>query len=602
MTAIAGHVNKEEETMMKLTEKEMLKRILNAYLRETGNHDPRDQQAVQTLSLPVHTETAMKIFLPHTKNTILGTLTYWSAGGHHAYGDTFFQETETGKKTLSFEQIVLFIMQEVSISEPDKTLRQQKQEELIRMIKNSLKNMRIYSQQTTTREGLATARFDFRYSEQSLYYGHPFHPTPKSSEGFTAEDLRKYAPEMGAAFPLHYFALSPELIIEGWVNKQEEETDPFIPEAIATQARQQLNTEYESYVLLPCHPWQAMYLLTQPLVKKLIEEKQLIDLGPLGKNVYPTSSVRTVWSPEHQCFYKLSLHIRVTNFIRENTREQLYRTLDAAKVVHCVKDRYNSENFTILLENGFRTVSIPYATHAENEQIMASFSAILREAPAECQEENTPYVIASLFEVPPKEKEPALFYAIRRQNEKRELPNLFEWLKQYLSISLQPILQLFAETGISLEAHVQNSMLRLKDGFPSKFYVRDLEGISVDREQAKKQNWVDTIISAASPVLYSNEQAWFRLKYYFFVNHLGHLVHTLARYSHQDEYLFWQTVREFLQSMKITTASPQLQSLIDDLLHSDTLPAKANLFSCFQKRGENPLYMDIPNPIFTCAL
>jgi siderophore synthetase component len=51
-------------------------------------------------------------------------------------------------------------------------------------------------------------------SEQSLTYGHPFHPAPKSRQGFSAEDLRRYSPELRGGFPLHYFAVQREAVLQ----------------------------------------------------------------------------------------------------------------------------------------------------------------------------------------------------------------------------------------------------------------------------------------------------------------------------------------------------------------------------------------------------
>ena len=56
----------------------------------------------------------------------------------------------------------------------------------------------------------------------------------------------------------------------------------------------------------------------------------LLSLGPLGEVAWPTSSVRTVWLPAQNLFLKLSLNIRITNFIRNNPAEQVARALDAS--------------------------------------------------------------------------------------------------------------------------------------------------------------------------------------------------------------------------------------------------------------------------------
>lgn len=62
------------------------------------------------------------------------------------------------------------------------------------------------------------------------------------------------------------------------------------------------------------------------------------------------------------------------------------------------------------------------------------------------------------------------------------------WLECYLDRTLLPILTLFSNTGISLEAHVQNTLIELNDGIPEVCYVRDLEGICLSTTIAMENN------------------------------------------------------------------------------------------------------------------
>jgi siderophore synthetase component len=162
---------------------------------------------------------------------------------------------------------------------------------------------------------------------------------------------------------------------------------------------------------------------------------------------------------------------------------------------------------------------------------------------------------------------------------------LKKWLGQYLQISLVPLFRLFVTQGVSMEAHVQNSMVALENGWPVHFFVRDLEGVSVSRDHAPE------LLAGNSEVLYDDWESWERLKYYFFVNHLGHLIHALAYSGGCREESLWDAVAELLQSFE---DSPYLR----DLFENPGLPAKANLISSFQHRGEKPSYVSIPNPLY----
>ncbi|WP_256203064.1 IucA/IucC family C-terminal-domain containing protein [Paenibacillus pini] len=234
---------------------------------------------------------------------------------------------------------------------------------------------------------------------------------------------------------------------------------------------------------------------------------------------------------------------------------------------------------------------------------------ILREATESCHStKSPPFVVASLLEVLPGESLPLLFRAVHESSlstngaeESWIQPDWYVWLRQYLDLSMTPILQLYVDSGISLEAHVQNSMLSLENGMPSAFVIRDLEGISVNRSFARKQGWVGTILEEDSPVLYTEEEARYRLKYYFFVNHLSHLIQRLAFYTGQQEQLYWRVVRNTLEELgQISVKSSHMEEVIRDLLTAESLPAKANLLSRFHQCGETPLYVEIPNPIFYC--
>jgi siderophore synthetase component len=159
-----------------------------------------------------------------------------------------------------------------------------------------------------------------------------------------------------------------------------------------------------------------------------------------------------------------------------------------------------------------------------------------------------------------------------------------EWLRRYLEISLAPLLRVFEHDGVSFEAHAQNSLLHTEDGWPARFWVRDMEGTSVSRSRLRRD------LPDDSPLLYDDEQAWLRLRYHAVTNHLGQVVAALGRHGPADEATLWAAAGSVLAGLDCGPAR--------DLVASPALPAKANLLSRFANRGEPPLYVDIPNPLF----
>ncbi|WP_416147648.1 IucA/IucC family protein [Salipaludibacillus sp. HK11] len=587
-----------------LAHQEAVTRILNTYLRETGDYDPRIKlDEIDYYPFQAEQGNIFIVNCTKTATAIVGVFTYWSQGGHHAYGTKFYLQ-KTNKSTFipaDYRQVIACVLDELAYLEPDEKIRSNKRENMLRAIGNSITKTEAYLQNLQVNKKVEDRTFNFLRSEQSLYYGHPFHPAPKSSEGFSNEDIEKYAPEFGVSFALHYFAVSPELIREEWIGEEGEGiAEKGIPEKVQREAKRKLTAEQKDFKLLPCHPWQANYLSNWEMLIQLMEQQKVIDLGPLGNVVSPTSSVRTVWDPNHKFMFKLPLNIRITNFIRVNTSEQIRRSLDAGKLIAALRQDVEHETIGFLLEYGFRTLLLPYSSEADKEHATESFSVLFRENSADFQQVDSQiFVVGSLLEIPLGESEPSLF-SIMRQSQQGETPDITKWLLKYLNITMIPVLTLFAETGVSLEAHAQNSMLKMNNGWPEKFYVRDLEGISIDKEQAEEKGWIGQLISENSPILYKEEETWQRLNYYYFVNHLIHIVHTLAKYSGTDELVYWQVVRNLLQEVERESISLRLKKYINHLLNDRTLAAKANLISRFQARGETPLYVNIPNPIYSC--
>lgn len=548
-----------------LAERAAQQRLLNAFLRETGNS-----------AVPYG---PLRVPLPASDAVLLGTLTHRSVFGHHGYGPEFrVQHEGPGSPVIPLDHdgLVWLLLTELDARAGNGS-GSARCAELSAQIENSVARTSRY---LTHGRPPAPPPSDpaalTRHAEQSLLLGHPFHPTPKSAEGFDEDDLARYAPELGASFRLCFLAVAPELLLERRVGP-----GPWVPPEVADTARRALGPGRRDRALLPVHPWQAQYLLRRQPVEDLVAHGLLIPLGPLGAEVYPTSSVRTVCDPAFPTAWKLPLHVRITNFVRTNPMDHVRRAADASLLLGALRPGWAQRGFDVLLETGYRTVNHP--------ELADDLAVLYREHPFARRGE-APRVLAGLLEERP-DAEPDLVREVRRAGRCPSGPipaeHVAEWLCRYLRISLLPLLALFRADGVSLEAHVQNSLVCLDDGWPVRFLVRDMEGISVSRQRLAGMT---EPLPADSPVLYPESEAWMRLKYYVLTNHIGHLVHVLARACGADEQQLWRVLREVL-------CADVADCWTEDLLESPTLPAKANLTSRFTGRGERPLYVQVPNPI-----
>lgn len=530
-------------------------RLLNALVREIGGEVGAE---------------ALRISLRSADGVLRAEVRYRSELGHHAYGPEVFRELADGSLVpLDDEEFVSLIAAELTehgVATPPGAA-----EEFCRQVANSVARAARYLAREQRPSPGSPAEIT-RVAEQSLLLGHPFHPTPKSAEGFSDDELARYAPELGASFQLHHWAVAPDLLLEDRVAN-----GPWIPPEVVEKARAALGADQADCELLPVHPWQAAYLRRQPQVAALVDAGRIVPLGPLGEEVYATSSVRTVCDPGFTTTWKLPLHVRITNFVRNNPIEHLRRAADAGRLLCDAASRWRHDGFEALPETGYRTVD-PGAVG----DLAADFAVLFRRNPL-AGSEVAPQVLAALLEDRLDGGAPALVDLVSQAGPLSP-EHVADWLREYLRISLGPLLAVFTDHGISFEAHVQNTLLHVEDGWPRWFFVRDMEGASASRDRVRPG-----ILPPDSPVLYDDAEAWTRLRYHFVTNHLGHLVAVLGRFTPAGEPLLWSVVRDFLRQCPGRYAA--------ELLEAPVLPAKANLLSRFAERGEHPLFVDVPNPI-----
>lgn len=561
-------------------DRRLVEQYLNTYCRETGCFDPRLASTEEgPLELRPRVEAWRAVgLMPYllsfapTGYQLAGALAYFSPIGYHRVAPFAWIGRHGDWRPLTDDAIPLVDLIADALaaaSSQPADVAERCRDRLKTLMRNSVDKVRRFH-----RYEPIGGRSPFLAAEQGLRFGHIFHVTSKASAGFSEEDMQRYAPELGASFRLHYFAVAAGLLDTRAVNGEILPIDPEVARFAADLLAE------GDYRLLPCHPWQANYLLGLPEIDALTKNNLLISLGPLGEVAWPTSSVRTVWLPGQSLFLKLSLNIRITNFVRNNPSVQVERALDASLALSLLpRHVLEQPAFRILPELGSQTLNLP------NEALRAACAVIYRQAMPATEAEHV-QVVASVLEEPADGDIPLL--ALLRLAGEGQAPTealIRTWWGCYLDVTLLPLLRLFLDYGISLEAHLQNAMVAFRDGWPVRGYARDMEGTSISRARFP---FLDRL-KPDSPALYGEEQAWHRFQYYVLVNHVGHVIACLARTGLTTEAALWQDTAERLDA----TGNP----LAQQLLKQSTLPAKANMLSSFHQHGEHPAWVEIPNPL-----
>ncbi|WP_152635528.1 IucA/IucC family protein [Pseudomonas sp. Ant30-3] len=422
-------------------------------------------------------------------------------------------------------------------------------------------------------------------SEQHQLWGHALHPTPKSREGVSHDDLLACSPEVGAHFQLHWFKVDPTLI-------RHQGEDP-------RSTLRQLSGREDAY---PCHPWEVARVLADPLVQRAQQQGLIEYLGPLGQAMYPTSSVRTLYHPQMAYFMKFSMHVRLTNCVRKNA----WYELDSAVALTRLLGPIMSELAT--QQPGFMLMSEPSATSLdlsalgtleESREVTECFGIVYREniSVADC-ERYQPQVAMALFTWDNQGRS-VCRQQVRRYAKKVGLTieqATLNWLDAYASQMLAGVLYCLFRQGVVLEPHLQNTVIGFsEDGLPDHIWIRDLEGTKLVPEiwPAERLSALDE--RTRSSVYYSADKAWQRVGYCALVNNLGEAIFHLANGSDVLEQQLWARIGDLLHAQSALLGHP---TELRELCAGAPFPSKENFMTRLMMRADREAgYTSLPSPL-----
>ncbi|MGH3323258.1 MAG: IucA/IucC family protein, partial [Streptomyces sp.] len=421
-------------------------------------------------------------------------------------------------------------------------------------------------------------------SEQSLLFGHRFHPTPKARTGDPAS-WTSYAPEAGAAFPLRLLAVREHLIAEESV------------EAGGTAPLDRLHPDLPAgYRLLPAHPWQYELLGEHPALREALDRGDILDLGPGSSPFAATASVRTLY--DGTTFLKFSLNVRITNCLRKNSRYELSGAVALTRLLGPVladlAARFPGSG--VLREPAYRTLALPGPGSgpgggAPDLALFEGFGVIVREGLANSLlPGTTPLLAAAVADEYPTG--PGHISALLDGAGPR---TALDWWAAYLELLLPPVLAAYFDHGVVLEPHLQNVLICVDgDGMPAQVLFRDLEGTKLIPEHHAR-TLASLPSEVAEPMTYDAQRGWDRVVYCLLVNHVAELLAALADLHPETEAALWGQVRATIQEYADEHGCPPRLSA---LLAGVPLPAKANLLTRWERKADREAgYVRLPSPI-----
>ena len=581
-----------EETRLKhakdFAERATMQSFLNCYLRETAHF----HEIIAPNEALASYENIISSPLPRQGMELIIPIKYWSLTGRHLFHFPMYYKVANGPLLpLDYVTLTTLITKEILLDQS----RSGAEDELIMRVMLSKQAIEAsLIERETDSEALSEEEFEFIDTEQSLLLGHLLHPTPKSKQGLSDRDNEKYSPEWKGSFQLHYFSAHPSIVIED--SALDYDASDIIKQQLKedTGVDQEWLEQFDHLVLIPVHPLQAMNLLEQEDVQHLLLRGDLQYIGPVGKPFAATSSFRTLYNKGSKYMYKFSVPIKITNSLRINQQKELDRGVEVSRLL--------STSFGTELSSYFPAFEIMQDPAYVNIERVKGFETVIRENPF-YRRSSQATCIAALCQdhaFGGESRLSSIIHSIARR-EKRSLELVSrDWFEKYLDLSLEPMLWLHHEYGLSLEAHQQNSVVELEEGYPKHFYYRDNQGYYFSESKASALKAHLPSLNDRSDTICSDEVAVERFTYYLFFNQLFGLINGFgsSRLAHEDDLI--DLVRTRLSNYEHSEGSP----LINSLLNDPVLSCKANLLTRLYNMDElvgsletQSVYTMVPNPI-----
>ncbi|MCO5143997.1 MAG: IucA/IucC family siderophore biosynthesis protein [Oligoflexia bacterium] len=554
--------------------------FLNAFLREWPN-------SYVTKKNEIHISLGKKI-------VVLPLAKYSKVGRHHYLGSYYLLMSDK-KSEISFEQFLTMILENIAekfqISENELMPFKKRYDDSKKNIENILR---------FRKKSAEDISHSFVSTEQSLIVGHNFHPTPKSRDEFSDEDLRSYSPEFCTKFSIDWFLADPNIVHNVQTNHFQTELWSLkmlrldMPEAIEN-FKIYLNKGYVPY---PLHPWQTKVLSKELFFSEYKKEEKIIYLGKSNFEWKPTSSLRSLYRENSPYMLKFSMSLKLTNSIRHLLVHEVERGLQLEDVLSTQKGKdflEKNPNFHILTEPAFLCLKNPKGNNLSETVVVCRKNAFMQ------KDAENKLLLATLTQDGLYGRDNLLLEILKNtQDDLGQKEKVSKWFKMYLETVLSPLFDAQANYGILLGAHQQNLILEICEGYPTKAFFRDCQGTGYSELGYKNFAKEVALITRENGNVLDDDMGKYLFSYYLIINSTFNVIAALASASWISEEELINDLRSHLELLLKFSSD---KNCLNYLLYNSELMNKGNFLCSFksinENTTENPLsiYTPIKNPL-----
>ncbi|MCI2771702.1 siderophore synthetase [Staphylococcus warneri] len=426
---------------------------------------------------------------------------------------------------------------------------------------------------------------DLSYSESLVLEGHPTHPLTKTKLPLTSEEIRRYAPEFEKIIPLHIMLVSSSHIrTTSMENDEQYIVNQVIPELKdkLQSFLKPLDLEMNNYRAIFVHPWQYDHVIGERF-KTWISEKILIPT-PFTVESKATLSFRTMELLHHPFHIKLPVNVQATSAVRTVST---VTTVDGPKLSYALQDMLN-------IYPELKVSAEPFGEYVDVDADLArQLACIVREKPVLAQEGST-IVSASLVNRNPVDDDVIVDSYIKWINNELTTESIEQFIRQYTSTLVRPLIAYIQDYGIALEAHMQNTIVNLGPNYQMNFLVRDLGGSRIDL-QTLKHKLPDVKITNESLIADSIEAVIGKFQHAVVQNQLAELIHHFNQYDMVNEERLFKIVQQ--ENEAAIDANKNHAQALHRVLFGPTISVKALLSMRMENKVKKYLNTELENPI-----
>ncbi|MGV3244526.1 IucA/IucC family protein [Staphylococcus sp. 11262D007BW] len=425
------------------------------------------------------------------------------------------------------------------------------------------------------------------YTEGMVWEGHPSHPLTKTKLPLTQEEIQRYAPEFMKIIPLRIVLIHRDDLIETTMEPEQQFIlNEIIPEKKSELKRflEPLNATLDHYRVMFVHPWQYDNVITEVFADK-IETLRLIPT-PFTVDSRATLSFRTMALVDKPYHIKLPVNVQATSAVRTVST---VTTVDGPTLSYQLQDmleRYDS----------LRAAKEPYGAYINVDQDTArQLAMIVRFAPNSKNEDALQVVTAALTQINPVDHQVTVDSLIEYLYDNINKDSIQQFVRDYASQLIPPLIAYIQSYGIALEAHQQNTVLEIHPTTHAfTFMVRDLGGARIHPETIK-QSVPNIDITNKSLIAEDITDVVAKFQHAVIQNQFGTLIHHFHHAHEVSESTLYTIVHDVIKEA-IDDRLPHAETL-RDILFGETLTVKALLNMRLKQQVKKYVQIQLDNPI-----